>query len=122
MCLSCLLLFDAHYRNYSARTQLALPEVFALDAEIIVNIRQEAKCCVIASALVLHAGNICKVKSSELPALLSPGSGVEEAKKILLDELRKKRFDQNDLESNVTKSVHGLAAGMFPQCEFFSFR
>ena len=95
------------------RTELALPEVFSLDNERIGKIRHEAKCCVIASALVLHTGNICKVKSSELPARLSPGSEVEEAKKILLEELRRKRFDQAELESNVTEAVHSLATGMF---------
>jgi len=94
------------------RTQLALPEVFSLDAERIGNIRNEAKCCVIASALVLHAGNICKLKSSELPALLSPGSEVEEAKRVLFNELRRKHFDQTELESNVTKSVYSLATAV----------
>ena len=72
-----------------AKSQLLLPEVFTLDAENVSHIRNETRCCVIASALVLHACKISRAPTSILSSEFVPEE-VSAAKNALLIVLRKR--------------------------------
>lgn len=93
-----------------SRSQLSLPEIFALDAENIQHIRNEARCCVIASALVLHACNVSKVGSSVL-SLDFISDEVNAAKEELSSVLRRKHFSQEFLEISILESIKKLTIG-----------
>ncbi|KAL7539911.1 hypothetical protein ACHAXR_009701 [Thalassiosira sp. AJA248-18] len=93
------------------RSQLALPEFLSLDVDSINHIRSEARCCVIASALALHACNISKVGTSVLSSSVMTDE-VNDARKALSYVLRKKHFDQNELESNVIKAIGTLTTAL----------
>ncbi len=79
------------------KNELVLPELFSLDMEGIDSIRNEARCCVIASALSLHACNI--IGSS----VLKTEDGVDG--NDLMSVLRKKHFKRDDLESEVIAAL-----------------
>jgi hypothetical protein len=80
-----------------AKNELALPEIFTLDMEGIDSVRNEARSCVIASALSLHACNI--IGSS----VLKTEDGVNGNE--LMSVLRKKHFNRDDLESEVIAAL-----------------
>jgi len=84
------------------KSELALPELFSLDIDGINNIRNEARCCVIASALSLHACNV--IGSSIL------NTEIEVAGNKLTSVLRKKHFIRDDLESEVITALASFAA------------
>jgi hypothetical protein len=88
-----------------ARSQTTLPEVFSFDVESIDRIRRDARCCVIASALALHACNISKVRSSS-----SDVSSEEliDARHRLSSVLRKSHFDEKELEQSVIDAIGAL--------------
>ncbi|KAL3811621.1 hypothetical protein ACHAXA_006693 [Cyclostephanos tholiformis] len=87
-----------------ARIQVTLPELFSLDLERISRIRSEARCCVIASALALHACNISRCRSSALSS-----ADMSDARRRLSSVLRKTHFDQNEFERSVIDAVSALA-------------
>ena len=93
-----------------SRSQLSLPEIFAFDVDGIQHIRNEARCCVIASALVLHACNVSKVSSSVL-SLDFVSDEVNVAKEALSSVLRKKHFSQESIETSVLESIGNLTKG-----------
>lgn len=86
------------------KNELVLPELFSLDMECIDSIRNEARCCVIASALSLHACNI--IGSSVLRADNEDG-GSE-----LTSVLRKRHFKKDDLESEVIAALTSFTAAL----------
>jgi hypothetical protein len=92
------------------RSQLALPELLSLDVENINHIRSEARCCVIASALVLHACNISKVGTSVLSSSVVSDE-VNDARQALSLVLRNKYFQQDELESDVVEAIVTLTKG-----------
>lgn len=88
------------------KNELALPEVFSLDVESINNIRNTARCCVIASALSLHACNIIGssvVNKTEDNVLHG---------NILTSVLTKKHFSRDQLESEVIASLTSFTAAL----------
>ena len=94
-----------------AKVQMTLPELFSLDVECINRIRSEARCCVIASALALHACNISRVRS---PAVLSSegeNDELNDARRRLSSVLRKTHCDQSELELSVVDAIGALAKG-----------
>ncbi|KAL7513683.1 hypothetical protein ACHAXN_011016 [Cyclotella atomus] len=93
------------------RNQMSLPEVFTLDAESIAHIRNEARCCVIASALVLHACQVSKAPASILSSDFIPDE-VTLAKDALSAVLRQKHTEQKALESSVIGATTNLANAM----------
>lgn len=92
------------------RSRALLPEVLSLDVENINRIRQEARCCVIASALALHACNISRVGPSVLSSSGMPDE-VQDAKLALASVLRRKHFEQTELESSVIEATRALTIG-----------
>jgi len=84
------------------KQELVLPELFSLDIEGINSIRNEARCCVIASALSLHACN--KIGSS----ILKTDVGV--AGNELMSVLRKKHFKRDDLEAEAIAALTSFTA------------
>ena len=88
------------------RSQLILPEVLSLDVESISHIRSEARLCVIASALALHACSIAKVGTA------IPSSEADDARQRLSSVLRKKHFDQDQLESEVIDAIGNLTKAL----------
>ena len=93
------------------RSQLALPEFLSLDVESIGRIRSEARACVIASALALHACNISKVGTSVLSTNVM-SNDVDETRQALSIVLRKKHFRQEDLEAEVTEAIGNLTSAL----------
>ena len=93
------------------RSQLALPEILSLDVESINRIRSEARSCVIASALVLHACNISKVGTSVLSSNVMSNE-VNSARQVLSSVLKRKHFDQIELESDVTEAIGNLTKAL----------
>ena len=89
------------------RSQLILPEVLSLDVEGISQIRSEARLCVISSALALHACSIAKVVGTAIPS-----SEADDARQRLSSVLRKKHFDQDQLESEVTDAIGNLTKAL----------
>jgi len=91
-----------------ARSQVALPEILSLDAQSINHVRSEARCCVIASALAIHACNMAKVGTSS-----AQGSSdeVNDARRTLSSVLRKRHTEQNDLECKVIEATAALTKG-----------
>jgi hypothetical protein len=77
-----------------ARSQTTLPELFSFDVESIDRIRRDARCCVIASALALHACNISKVRSSSSDVA---SEELIDARRSLSSVLRKSHFDEKEL-------------------------
>lgn len=92
-----------------ARSPVALPEVFSLDVKIIDSIRRDARCCVIASALALHACNISRIRitSSDVAS-----EELIDARRRLSSVLRKSHFDEKDLEHSVIDAVGTLTKAM----------
>jgi len=93
------------------RNQLAMPEVLLLDVESINHIRSEARCCVIASALALHACNISKVGTSVLSSNVMTNE-VNNARQALASVLRKRHSEQHELESNVIEAIGALTKAL----------
>jgi len=93
------------------RSQLALPEILSLDADSINHIRSEARCCVIASALALHACNIAKVGTLLLSSSVMSDEIIH-ARKILASALRRKYFEQADMESNIIEAIGTLTKAL----------
>lgn len=93
------------------RSQLALPEFLSLDVDSINHIRSEARCCVIASALALHACNISKVGTSLLSSSVTSDEIIH-ARQVLASALRRKHFEQADLESNIIEAIGTLAKAL----------
>jgi hypothetical protein len=94
-----------------AKVQMTLPELFSLDVECINRIRSEARCCVIASALALHACNISRVRS---PAVLSSegeSDVLNDARRRLSSVLRNTHCDQSELERSVVDAIGALTKG-----------
>jgi len=89
------------------RRQLILPEVLSLDVESISQIRSEARLSVISSALALHACSIAKVVGTAIPS-----SEAGDARQRLSSVLRKKHFDQDQLESEVTDAIGNLTKAL----------
>lgn len=89
------------------RRQLILPEVLSLDVESISQIRSEARLSVSASALALHACSIAKVVGTAIPS-----SEADDARQRLSSVLRKKHFDQDQLESEVTDAIGNLTKAL----------
>ena len=91
------------------RSRLVLPEVLSLDAENVERIRSEARVCVIASALALHACTISKLPQGGLgqPMLDSAIN----AKEFLLSVLRRKHVEQSKMESSAIEAIGGLTEG-----------
>ena len=89
------------------RSQLILPEVLSLDVESISQIRSEARLSVSASALALHACSIAKVVGTAIPS-----SEADDARQRLSSVLRKKHFDQDQLESEVTDAIGNLTKAL----------
>lgn len=87
------------------KNELALPELFSLDVESINNIRNTARCCVIASALSLHACNI--IGSS---VLNKTEDNVHD--NILTSVLTKKHFSRDQLESEVIASLTSFTTAL----------
>ena len=87
-----------------------MPELLSLDVENINHIRSEARCCVIASALVLHACNISKVGTSVLSSSVVSDE-VNDARQALSLVLRNKYFQQDELESDVVEAIVTLTKG-----------
>jgi hypothetical protein len=85
-----------------ARSQTTLPEVFSFDVESIDRIRRDARCCVIASALALHACNITKVRSSSSDVA---SEELIDARHRLSSVLRKSHFDEKELEQSVIDAI-----------------
>ena len=100
------------------RSQLALPEFLSLDVESINHIRREARCCVIASALALHACNLSKVGT--LLSSTEMTNAVDDARRELSSVLRRKHFEQSGLESNVVEAIGTLTKGELPAFHLFS--
>jgi len=92
-----------------ARSPVALPEVFSLDVENIDRIRRDARCCVIASALALHACNISRVRSTSSDVA---SEELIDARRRLSSVLRKSHFDEKDLEQSVIDAVGTLTKAM----------
>jgi hypothetical protein len=92
-----------------ARSPVALPEVFSLDVENIDRIRRDARCCVIASALALHACNISRVRSTSSDVA---SEELIDARHRLSSVLRKSHFDEKDLEQSVIDAVGTLTKAM----------
>jgi hypothetical protein len=86
------------------KSELALPELFSLDVEGINNIRNEARCCVIASALSLHA---CNIIGSSILKTENEVVGNE-----LMSVLKKKHFKRDDLESEVITALTSFTAAL----------
>ena len=101
------------------RSQLALPEFLSLDVESINHIRSEARCCVIASALALHACNISKFGTSSLSSS-AMSDEINNARQILSSVLRRTYFEQNQLESNVIEAIGALTKGKYCSCILFA--
>jgi hypothetical protein len=93
-----------------ARIEVTLPELFSLDLERIGRIRSQARCCVIASALALHACNISRFRSSALDSAIMSDELVD-ARRRLSSVLRKTLSDQNDFERAVTDAISALTKG-----------
>jgi hypothetical protein len=93
------------------RSQSLIPEVFALDLENIHHIRSEARCCVITSALALHACNISRVGSSVLSSS-ALSENVVDARRVLSSVLRETHCEQNHLECFVIDAVGKLTKGV----------
>lgn len=93
------------------KSQLSLPEMFALDVESINRIRNEARCCVIASALVLHACNISKTGSSILSSSFIPDE-LQSARDVLSSALRKRHLEQEALEKDVNDAAETLTKAL----------
>ena len=91
--------------------ELALPEIFVLDAESINHIRNEARCCVIASALVLHACKLSKAPTSILSSDYIPEE-VSLAKNELSTVLRKRHSEQGVLEASIIHATQSLAKAL----------
>lgn len=79
------------------KNELALPELFSLDIDGINNIRNEARRCVIASALSLHA---CNILGSSILHTENEVVGNE-----LTSVLRKKHYNRDDLEFEVITAL-----------------
>ena len=79
------------------KNELALPELFSLDIEDIHSIRNEARCCVIASALCLHACNIVGSTALKTEDRVEGNA--------LMTSLRKNHFTRDDLESEVISAL-----------------
>eukprot|EP00956_Cyclotella_meneghiniana_P034237 scaffold102680_cov77-Cyclotella_meneghiniana.AAC.7 len=80
-----------------AKSQLLLPEVFTLDAENVSHIRNETRCCVIASALVLHACKISRAPTSILSSEFVP---------------EERHSQQELLEASVVDATNDLAIAL----------
>jgi hypothetical protein len=93
------------------KSQLSLPELFALDVENISHIRNEARCCVIASALVLHACKTSKAPTSILSSDFIPEE-VSLAKDELSSVLRKVHRQQDLLEASIIHATEDLAKAL----------
>lgn len=92
-----------------ARSAVALPEVYSLDVQSIDRIRRDARCCVIASALALHACNISRVRSTPSDVALEE---LIDARRRLSSVLRKSHFDEEDLKQSVIDAVGTLTKAM----------
>eukprot|EP00978_Attheya_sp_CCMP212_P007883 scaffold18337_cov49-Attheya_sp.AAC.3 len=98
---------------FYSRGSLNMPEILELDRQSILEIRQEAKCLVIASALALHASNAVRVgtgsifNTSPLPNEIDAEK--EHLKSILLGA--KHEVSQEALVEKVSVSVISLAKG-----------
>ena len=86
------------------KNELALPEIFNLDIEDINSIRNEARCCVIASALSLHACNIIGSPVSK--------TDVGDDGTLLMSILRKKHFSRDGLESEIVSALTSFTAAL----------
>lgn len=93
------------------KNPLALPEIFTLDAGSIGHIRSEARCCVIASALVLHACKTSKTPTSILTYDYIPEE-VSIAKDVLSSALRKSHGSQDALKICVVHAMNDLAEAL----------
>jgi len=87
------------------KQELVLPELFSLDIEGINSIRNEARCCVITSALSLHARNI--IGSSILKTEVGVVGNNE-----LTSVLRKKHFKRDDLEAEVIAALTSFTTAL----------
>ena len=90
------------------RSQLSLPELFTMDAENIGYIRDEARCSVISSALVLHSCKISNIPTSILSSEFIPEE-VPLAMTALNLVLRRRHGQQESLETSVTHATEDLA-------------
>lgn len=88
------------------KNHLVLPELFSLDVESINNIRNTARCCVIASALSLHACNI--IGSS----VLNKSEDNNIHGNILTSGLTKKHFSRDQLESEVIAGLTSFTSAL----------
>jgi len=87
------------------KQELVLPELFSLDIEGINSIRNEARCCVMASALSIHAFNI--IGSSILKTEVGVVGNNE-----LTSVLRKKHFERDDLEAEVIAALTSFTTAL----------
>jgi hypothetical protein len=95
------------------RSQTLIPELLSFDVENILHIRSEARCCVIASALALHACNISRVGTSVLSST-SLSDDVLGARRVLSSVLRNTHYEQTHLECIVIEAVVILTKGALP--------
>jgi len=93
------------------RNQLALPEFLSLDVDSINHIRSEARCCVIASALALHACNISKIGTSLLSSSVMSDEIIH-ARQVLASALRRNHFEQADLEYDIIEAIGTLTKAL----------
>ena len=93
------------------KMQTPVPEVLAFDVDSIHRIRNEARFCVIASALALHACNTSRVGTSVLGSTLL-SDNVLEARRVLASTLKEIHYEQTQLEYIVIEAVCNLTKGM----------
>jgi hypothetical protein len=92
------------------KSQTSVPEVLSFDIESIHHIRSEARYCVIASALALHACNISRVGTSVLGSTTLSDS-VLGARCVLSSALKEIHYEQTHLEYAVIEAVCNLTKG-----------